>query len=482
MLVTVPTAAIPAAVVVVALIVIVLLFRSTWRVAEPNEALIISGLGAGAGPDGAFRVVVGKGTVVLPGLQTVRRLPLAIREAALEIGECVTSQGIPVGVQGVVLFKVGDDLASISNAARRFLDMDNASINGQVHAVFEGHLRSIIGSLTVEEMINNRDRLRQETLDSSGDEMSRLGLVVDALQIREIVDPTGYIKNLAAPHAAEVQKQARIAQAKADQEATQREQEAQAVMAEATKMSQIKQAGYYAEVETEKAKAAQAGPLAEAQSRQQVVVQESEVAKREAEKREQQLQAEVVKPADAQAYATRKRAEADRDAAIAKAEADARRVELEGTANANATRLMGEADGAAIEARGLAKAKAIRAASEALTENQDAVIAQGMAERMPELVAAAARSFEHVDNLNVLNGAQGMAEMLTQVMAQGATGMQVVRQMLDGVRDATGNGKPVVADVAPAVAAAVTNGGGVGPVAPVEPPPTEATGAEPEQS
>ena len=180
--------------------------------------------------------MVGKGTLVLPGFQTVRRLPLGIREAALEIAECVTSQGIPVGVQGVVLFKVGDDLASISNAARRFLDMSDDAINGQVHAVVEGHLRSIIGSLTVEEMINNRDRLRQETLDSSGDEMSRLGLVVDA-QIREIVDPTGYIQNLAAPHAAEVQKRARIAQALADQEATQREQEAQAVKAEATKNS-----------------------------------------------------------------------------------------------------------------------------------------------------------------------------------------------------------------------------------------------------
>src|SRR6266702_5971290 len=121
MLLAVPTIAIVAAVVIVAVIAFAVLFRSTWRVAEPNEALIISGLGAGAGPAAAFRIIVGKGTVVLPGLQTVRRLPLAIREAALEIAECVTSQGIPVGVEGVVLFKVGDDLASISNAARRFL-------------------------------------------------------------------------------------------------------------------------------------------------------------------------------------------------------------------------------------------------------------------------------------------------------------------------------------------------------------------------
>src|SRR5919201_223930 len=133
-LLAVSTPAITAAAVVGVLVLIVVLFRLTWRVAEPNEALIVSGMGAGSGAEAPFRVVV-KGAVVLPGFQTVRRLPLGIREAALEIQECVTSQGIPVGVQGVVLFKVGDDLASISNAARRFLEMPDEAINGQVHAV-----------------------------------------------------------------------------------------------------------------------------------------------------------------------------------------------------------------------------------------------------------------------------------------------------------------------------------------------------------
>jgi flotillin len=446
-LLEVSTPAITAAIVAGVVVLLVVLFRMAWRVAEPNEALIVSGMGARAGAEAPFRIVVGKGAVVLPGFQTVRRLPLAIREAALAIEECVTSQGIPVGVQGVVLFKVGDDLASISNAARRFLEMPDEAINGQVHAVFEGHLRSIIGSLTVEEMINNRDRLRQETLDSSGDEMGRLGLVVDALQIREIIDPTGYIKNLAAPHAAEVQKQARIAQARADQEATQREQEADAVKAEATKTSQIKQAGFRAEVETEQARAAQAGPLAEAKARQDVVVQESQVAKLEAEKREQQLQAEVVKPADAEACATRVRAQADRDAAIAAAEATSK-----------ATKLTGEADGAAIEARGLARAKATEAASAALARNQDAVIAQQLAEQMPALVAAAAHAYDGVDNLTVLNGAQGMSEIMTQVMAQGGSAMRIVQQMLDDARAATtttnGRVEAVVAAPAPEPVAA----------------------------
>src|SRR5207248_3070455 len=112
-LVAIPTVLVAVALILIALAVVLFLFRSVWRVAEPNEALIVSGMGAGAGTEAPFRIVVGKDAVMLPGFQTVRRLPLGIREAQLLIGECVTSQGIPVGVQGIVLFKVGDDLASI---------------------------------------------------------------------------------------------------------------------------------------------------------------------------------------------------------------------------------------------------------------------------------------------------------------------------------------------------------------------------------
>jgi|tagenome__1003787_1003787.scaffolds.fasta_scaffold20980429_4 flotillin len=457
---------------VAAIVVLVLLFKMTWKVAEPNEALIVSGLGAG-GEHGiagtpSFRIVIGKGTLTIPGFQTVRRLSLAIREAEMVIPACVTSQGIPVGVRGVILFKVGDDLTSIANSARRFLDKPEEEINAQVHSVFEGHLRSIIGGLTVEEIIGNRDKLRQETLDSSGDEMSRLGLVVDALQIREVEDPTGYIKNLAMPHAAEVAKRARIAQAGADREATEREQEAEALKAEATKASQIKQAGFYAEVEREKAKAAQAGPLADAESRQSVVVQESRVAELEAEKREQMLQAEVIKPADAKAYETRVNAEAARDAEIARAQAEAQRQRLDGEARAQVIKMTGEAEGAAVRvkgeaeghaikakgeaegasvrAKGLAEADAIEARASALATNQEAVITQSVAERLPEIVAAAAKSFDGVDNLNVLNGAQGITEIMAQVLMQGGQGLQIVRQMLSSTLEATatngsGNGQ-----------------------------------------
>src|SRR6266496_3056403 len=196
------------------LVVLFILFRLMWRVAEPNEALVISGLREhaeveGVGESLGFKIVTGKGTLVLPGIQTVRRLSLDLREAQLGI-DCVSTQGIPLAIQGVVIFKVGDDFVSIAIAARRFLDQQ-AQMDARVHVVFAGHLRAIVGGMTVEEMIRDREKLTQLTRESSGVEMEKLGLIVDSLQIQEIADPTGYIKNLGMPHASAVQRDARIA-------------------------------------------------------------------------------------------------------------------------------------------------------------------------------------------------------------------------------------------------------------------------------
>src|SRR6476469_8520550 len=122
--------------VLVALIVLIILFKMVWRVAEPNEALIISGLGARSKPiDGVdslgFKIITGKGTSVLPGFQVARRLRLDSRGANLEVN-CVTQQGIPVKVRGVVIYKVGDDFVSIANAARRFLEQQD-SMDDAIH-------------------------------------------------------------------------------------------------------------------------------------------------------------------------------------------------------------------------------------------------------------------------------------------------------------------------------------------------------------
>jgi flotillin len=454
----------------VAILVILLfiLFKLMWRVAEPNEALVISGLRQhgdleGVGESLGFKIVTGKGTFVIPGVQTVRRLSLDLREAELSI-DCVTHQGIPVGVQGVVIFKVGDDYVSIANAARRFLDQQD-QMDARVHNVFAGHLRAIVGNMTVEEMIRDREKLTGLTRESSGTEMEKLGLIVDSLQIQEIVDPTGYIRNLALPHAAAVSREARIAQAHADREATQAEQEADALKAAARRDSQIKQAGYQAEIDRAAAEAHQSGPLAEATARQQVVVQETRVAELEGNREEQRLQATVRKPADARAYEQTTLARAQRDARISGAEAERQEVELQAAANAQRVRLEaqaeservrleataraeaakqigegeaaatsanGRAEADAARARGLAEADAIKARADALAENQDAVIGQQLAENWPAIVEAAAKPFGAIDQMIVLNGAQGLSEALAQALSQGVAGLQLARNLLGG--------------------------------------------------
>ncbi|MGH9120742.1 MAG: flotillin family protein, partial [Acidimicrobiales bacterium] len=185
-------------VVVGVVVLLFVVFKAMWRVAEPNEALIISGLRQHTPSDSVqeslgFKVVTGRGTLVIPGVQAVRRLSLDLREAELGI-DCVTHQGIPVGIKGVVIFKVGDDFTSIANAARRFLDQQG-EMDQRVHNVFAGHLRAIVGNMTVEEMIRDREKLTLLTRESSGTEMEKLGLIMDSLQIQEIDDPTGYIEN-----------------------------------------------------------------------------------------------------------------------------------------------------------------------------------------------------------------------------------------------------------------------------------------------
>ncbi|CAA9477043.1 MAG: hypothetical protein AVDCRST_MAG65-1197, partial [uncultured Solirubrobacteraceae bacterium] len=206
------TLIIVAGAVLLALLLLIVLFKALWKVPAADEALIITGLGvkgrpAGRehleiGPDGqptaagaanakTFKIITGGGAFVLPILQKAQYLSLRADSAELEVTG-VDKQKIPVGVKGVAVFKVGDDDQSITNAATRFLDATPGQ-NGQMHhlvkEIFHGHLRSIIGGLTVEDLIANRNELAQETRDASVQEMQKLGLVVDSLQIQDILDP-----------------------------------------------------------------------------------------------------------------------------------------------------------------------------------------------------------------------------------------------------------------------------------------------------
>lgn len=454
----------------IALIVVALVatFRALWVVAEPNEALIISGLHAGSGTGLGFKIITGGGATVLPGLQVVRRLFLGLREVELSL-ECPTQQGVLVQMYGVLIFKVGDDTASIANAARRFLGQDDATITRNMQALYVGHARSIVGGMTVESLIRDRDALASEVRKGAGDETQKLGLIIDSLQFKKIVDSVDYIKSLAAPHIAAVQKEARIATASADQDATQREQEASAEKASYIRDNQIKQAVYKAEIDKAMAESKQAGPLAEATAKQNVTMAETRTAELNAQLAEQTLQATVRKPADAEAYATQIKAKAERDAAISRAEAEAKRIELDATAKANATKITGEAqasvtkvtgeaqasitkvtgeaqasvtiatgtaEGTAIKAKLMAEAEGLKARAEALAANQEAVIGQMLAEKMPEIVREAASAYAGIDNLIVLDGAQGISRGLGEIAGVVTTMFPLIRSALASVKKA----------------------------------------------
>src|SRR5580704_1368095 len=427
-----------------------------WNVPAPNEALLISGSRRRT-QDTQFRIVTGHGCFVMPIKQKARFLSLSLQEA--EIAEdCITTQGIRLHIRAIAAFKIGDDPVSIANAARRFLSEQN-NMEELVGRIFAGHLRSIIGSLTVEEIISERDRLSQEVKEGSHGEMEKLGIVVDSLQIQEIEDSTGYINNIAAPFAAEVASQARIASAHADQAATQQEQAAQALKAEYERDTAIKRAGFNAETEQAMAAAAQSGPLAAAKATQDVIAEQTVLAERAADLKEKQLEAEVRRPADAEAYRTRTTADANRDRVKAETDAEAFRqrtiaeasrdtVNFQTEANrqrklaeagaeaetikaqADATAKKHEADGDAYAQRTVAEAeaKAINMRADALSQGNQALIAANkLIEMLPSLVAAAAEGIKG-SNLTVLNGSDGVNQVLTGVVAQGLTIYDTLRK------------------------------------------------------
>src|SRR6266478_1446478 len=250
-----------------------------YRVPRPDEAMLVAG--GRYGMNGApFKVVTGHGAFVLPFVRKANFLTLSMCES--EVSEtCVTKQGISLNVRAVIAFKVGNDDESIVNAGQRFLS-DQDQMSTLTGRIFAGHLRSIIGSMTVEEIVTERQKLATEVLDGSKAEMAKIGLTVDSLQIQSIDDMnSGYIDAMAAPHNAAIQRQAQ-------------------------------------------AKAAQVGPLTEAQAQMEVISAQAELARQQAELRERQLVAEVVKPAEA---------EAERVRIIAKADAERMRIQAEAAAS-----------------------------------------------------------------------------------------------------------------------------------------------------
>ncbi len=352
-----------------------------YRVPAPNEALLISGKKQRGDDALQFKIVTGHGVFVMPIVSRASTLTLAMQEAEV-IEDCFTQQGLTLGVQAVIAFKVGDDHESIAAAARRFQG-DQSQMATLVGRIFSGHLRSIIGSMTVEAIIREQQTLGEAILDASKTEMGKIGLSVDSLQISSIDDKgAGYIKALAAPHQAAVNQAANVAQARADQESAMARQESERNQAEYSRQTAVARAEYQAEIDAAQQKAQQSGPLAAAQAQQAVLAERALVAQKNAELREAELIAEVAKPAQA---------EAERIITLARAQAEA-------------TRLSSAA--AAAEGR--------------------IALDQRVIEQLPDMLRAVSEGLQGA-NLTVLDGAEGLSGLGASLAGQGLALLDAVR-------------------------------------------------------
>jgi flotillin len=411
---------------VIILILLIAFVASRYKVASANEALIVAGSrGAkvrdekgqvmSAPGDRGVKVVVGGGTFIRPLLDRVGKLKLTARQINVQLADAVTSQGIKVQVQGVATFKIGRDVESLRNAAERFLDAKPEQVDSIVKNVLEGSLRSIVGTLTIEELIRDRQKLLQQVQDAAKGDLATSGLQIDAFTIQSFSDESNYIELLGQQSVSTVTRDARIMKASTDQEAAVREAEAQQIKINAGRDVSLREAETKTQVAAAQARADQAGPLAQAEAQQEVVRKQTELAQLEADRKEKELLSSTVKPAAALAQAVIAKAEGDKRAKIASAEADAETTRLEGGAEAQIVLTKGEAE---------AKALAMRA--DAYKQFNEAAIIQTVLAALPEIVRAAAEPMGHINSLTVMSadGASDIVKNATRAMIESTTAIK----------------------------------------------------------
>jgi flotillin len=421
--------------VVVSVVILALLasfVASRYKVAGANEALIVAGSrgakvrtesgeqASAPGADRGIRVVVGGGTFVMPLIHKSGKLKLVARQIPVSLPDAVTSQGLKVKVEGVATFKIGRDVESIRLAAERFLDASDEQIDSIVRNILEGSLRAIVGTLTIEDLISDRQKLLAQVQEAAAGDLTTSGLVLDSFTIQSINDvvtqgQVSYIEQLGAQKLAIVVRDAAIAKARAEQESAVAEAEAKKIEIGAQRDQALVQAEADIQTATAHARAEQAEPLSRAQAAQEVTRKESELAQLQADLREKELLASVIKPAEAESLAAATRAEGEKNAAIQVAQAGAEQIRLEGTAQADIIRARGEAEANALELR-----------AEAFRHFNEAAVIQTVLAELPKIVAAAAEPMRGIDNLTVLSadGATDVVRTGTRAVLEASTAVK----------------------------------------------------------
>jgi len=443
---------IPVGGLVVLVILLLLLVTSRYKVAGPNQAYIVTGRKGKAvlNPEtGALttdlsgqKVILGGGTFVIPFVQKLATLDLSSRRISVQIRGAVSGQGIKLNVEGVAIVKVGGNADQIRLAAQRFLSQQQ-DVEAFTQEVLAGALRSIVGGLTVEQIIRDRAAFAQRVADESENSLTGQGLILDTFQIQDVTDDGSYLADLGRPEAARIGQTASIAEANARQAAEQARIAAEQEIAISQRALALKEAEIKAETDAAAAQAAAAGPLAQADRDQAILLEQEKVAVRRVALTERNLETEVRKPADAARYKLEQEAEANRSAeiaaaearkaaTIAAAEAKAQEARLSGeaeksrraalaeaeaiegerrgeaerarrVAEAVATRAEGEATAAATLAVGQAQAEAMDKRAEAFAHYNEAAVLQMLIDVLPQIAREVAAPIGNIDQLTVIS-------------------------------------------------------------------------------
>jgi len=465
---------------IVGIVIVVFLLLAIWASrytkVGPNQVLVVSGRRyRSADPDGTvvtrgFRIVKGGGTFVLPVVEKIDLLSLELLTIDVQTPEVYTSKGVPVKVDGVAQIKVKGDDISIATASEQFLSKGTDEIKNIAMQTLEGHLRAILGTMTVEEIYQNRDAFASKVQEVAAGDMANMGLGIVSFTIRDIRDTQGYLDALGKPRIAQVKRDAQIAQAEADRDAmikssqaTQAGQEARfqadSKIAEAQRDYSMNVAAYQASVNQRKAEADLAydlqkyktGQLVKAEEVQVQIIEKQkhiELQQQEILRKQRELEANVQKPADAERYkletlANAKKFQLETEAAGAAAAskatgfANADVAKATGIAQAEAEKARGLAEAAIIEAQGRATAEAMKQKAESFKQYNEAAVIEMLVRILPEVAAKISEPLSKTEKMVIINsgngvggGASKLTGDVTAIMAQ----LPPVLESLTGVK------------------------------------------------
>src|SRR6266487_1386400 len=438
---------------------------SRYTKVGPNDVLIVSGRKHRfVDPDGTvrargFRIVKGGGTFVYPIVEKVDVLSLELLTIDVQTPEVYTSKGVPVKVDGVAQIKVKGDDISIATAAEQFLSKGTDDIKNIAMQTLEGHLRAILGTMTVEEIYQNRDAFASKVQEVAAGDMANMGLGIVSFTIRDIRDTQGYLDALGKPRIAQVKRDAQIAQAEADRDAmikssqaTQAGQEAKfaadSKIGEAQRDYQSNVAGYQATVNQKKAEADLAydlqkfktGQLVKAEEVQVQIIEKQkqiELQQQEILRRQRELEANVQKPADAEHYKVETLANAKKFQLETEAAGAASAAKATGFASADVAKATGLAEAAIIEAQGKATASAMQQKAESFKQYNQAAVIEMIVRVLPEVAGRVSEPLSKTEKIVIINsgnGPGGGASKLTGDVAQIISQLPPVLESLTGVK------------------------------------------------